>query len=275
MFLRQALDALTEAAQHPLALGMYVLVVVSWLVISLRIKRYRLLLRHLKKLPVKDRLKVLELEMGPLPKKGINAEQWLRSREQVFKLARMVITNLTIIIILTLAVFYFRVQASTGVSGRVTLDDEPVGNAIISVLGMSGQWDTNKNGDFKFDVVDVKSDSLTVTANFKAGVQTFFRDTTLSKNQLAGIYIKFRRLQTCIVAGQVIEIGTGLQVSGADVILSEKRGQGVTDSAGYFHFEAKGSPFENVKATVIHKGLSFNVGVILGSKENNIPFGSQ
>lgn len=280
MFLKQALQALGIAAQHPLAVGLYILVVASWLVISLRVKRHRALLNQLKTLPEKDRLKALELEIGPLPKKGIDAEQWLRAREQVFKLARIGIFSVTAIIILSLAVFYFmQLQASAkalSVSGRVTLDGKPSGNAQISLVGVEGQWFTDLNGGFNFEIVDMTtSDSITLAIACSTNYRTVSLDTTLSKTALTAIQLHLRAPSLCIFAGQVIEIGTGNPVPGAQIILDDNRGIGVTDSLGFFHFIARGRPYESIRATVVKNGkVGFSGGVTL-SEENRIPFRRQ
>jgi len=128
MFLKQALEALVAAAQHPLALGMYVVVVVAWLVLSLRVTRHRALLRHLEALPEGDRLIALELEMGPLPKKGITAEQWLRGRAQVFSVVRWLVVAVTLIVVLSLAVFAYLGASpkSLAIGGRITVDGAPL-----------------------------------------------------------------------------------------------------------------------------------------------------
>jgi len=276
MFLEKALQALGVAAQHPLALGMYVLVIVSWLVISLRVKRHRALLRRLDALPEKDRLKALELEIGPLPKKGINAEQWLRAREQVFKLARLGILCVAAIIILSLAVFYFLQAApkSVVVAGQVTLDNRPLENATITVVGVAGEWTTDRNGAFHFQIADLlKSDSLTLTVVDTTGYEAVRLDTTVAKNAAAALLLKLTAPSTHFIAGRVLEEGTGNFIAGAEIVLEGNRGSGTTDARGYFRFAARGKRFEAVKAIFSHPNYQTSRRGLTISEDNQISLG--
>ena len=278
MFLRLAFDALKEAAHHPLALGMYVLVVVSWLLISWRVKRHRILLRNLQKLPEEDRLKALELEIGrPLPRDGIDAEEWLRSRDQSFRLARLGILSLTAIMVFSLAVFYFvQIRAATKalvVSGDVRLDDRTIGNATISIVGFDGQWTTHSNGAFKIETIDaIESDSITLRISCSTNFETLSLDTTISKYELTGIQLRLKTPMLCIIAGQVLESVTKDPVSGARVILAEDRGSDITNSLDYFRFEVRGRPTEPVKAMVVLNDQIGYDGWIQLSQDIYIPF---
>src|SRR5437867_5917658 len=80
-FLKSLLQALPQAASSPYALVAYLAVLVGWLVIALKVNRNKQLLAHIDKLPSKDRLSALQLEMGAVTiKEGMTPEQWIRTR---------------------------------------------------------------------------------------------------------------------------------------------------------------------------------------------------
>ncbi|MBN1349368.1 CHAT domain-containing protein [candidate division KSB1 bacterium] len=272
-FFKHAFEALSAAAQHPLSVGLYVLLVVSWLVISLRSKRHRTLLHHLEKLPEKDRLKALELEMGPIPKKGINAEQWLRGRAQIFKLARLGALCITAIIVLSLAVYYY-LHASPeiiSIDGQVILDNSPLNNATVTVIGASGQWKTDPDGGFHLQIPsNLDSDSISLAVTFDAAFQKFRHDTTVHKNAAKALQINLTSPLTHIIAGHVLEEGSGIPIEGAKIVLEGNRGSGSTDSAGYFHFSAKGKSYEAVDATITHPNYQPLPGGLTISTDNQI-----
>jgi hypothetical protein len=80
-FIRTALAALPAAATSGKALAAYAIAIAAWVIISFRVSRNRNLLKNLEKLPERDRLKALTIEMGSVPlKEGASAEQFLRAR---------------------------------------------------------------------------------------------------------------------------------------------------------------------------------------------------
>jgi hypothetical protein len=133
MFLEKALQALGAAAQHPLALGMYVLVIVSWLVGALHTKRLRVLLINIIALPEKVQREIIKREMPKWSPEN-DLERWL----ELIKLARLGILCIAAIIILSLALFYFLQAApkSIVVAGQATLDNRPLENATITGLAL-------------------------------------------------------------------------------------------------------------------------------------------
>lgn len=97
-------DALPNAAHSPLALVAYAMVVTAWAVLGWRIRRNRNLLAHLEKLPEKDRLEALRLEMGEQSlKTALNAEQWLRARIHKFVLIGFSILCLAVVLVFAIA----------------------------------------------------------------------------------------------------------------------------------------------------------------------------
>lgn len=70
---------ITAAGKNPLTLVALLLILLTWVVVTLKVRRNKQLLHSLDKLPEKDRLKALEAEMGHSKiKGGISADQWLR-----------------------------------------------------------------------------------------------------------------------------------------------------------------------------------------------------
>jgi len=270
MSFQGALRTLVEVAEHPLAVGLYALVVVAWLVLSLRVKRHQILLRHLQTLPEADRLKALELEMGPIPKKGIDAEQWLRARAQVFNLARWIIVAITGVIILSLVV-YLQLKAGprlVSVSGHVRLNDGPLPNGLLATLtiaGMRDQWQTDANGNFEFQIPAVaKSDSLTLIAAAHAPFLAVQRETTVAKTAATGIHLNLTTPTSHFIGGRVLEEGSGAPVRRARVSLDADRGSGETDADGHFRFLARGDSLDRVEVTVSHPRYeTFHGGLVL------------
>lgn len=265
MFWQKALEAIGNTAQDPLALAMFVVLVVSRLVVALRVRRYRDLLHNLEKLPEKDRLKALEHETGPLPKKGINAEQWLRARQQTYRLAGFGIFCVMLIIIGAFAVFYYlNADQSLPVGGKVYLDDVPLPQATISVLGQTGQWQTDTNGAFQFQLPNMNADSLTFSISHTTDSEPLRLDTTVAIAALTSLRFDLKTTKRSALAGQVVEEGTGRPITGAGLMVAPDRGSGRTDSLGYFHFEVQGHPFERIDVSVSHPDYeNKTVGLVL------------
>jgi hypothetical protein len=213
------------------------------------------LLRQLRDLPERDRFKALELEMGPVPKGGINAEEWLRGRAQTFSLARWLILMVTVTIVLGLAAFVYlkRPPPSVVFGGRATLDGLPLVGATIKVIGVNGEWRTDQNGGFRGEIPDnLSGDSIALTVLYAADLQNKNYDTTLAKRGADVIILSFATEANHAISGQVIEARTGQPISGASITVSGDRGSGRTDVEGHFRFAVRGKPFERVQATVSH-----------------------
>ena len=264
MFWQKALEALNNTAQDPLVVVMFIVLVVSRLVIALRVKRFRSLGRQLKELPEDDRLEALKHEMGPVPE-DINAEQWLRARQQTYRLAGFGIFCAMLIIIGAFAVFYYlNADQSLPVGGKVYLDDVPLPLASISVLGQNGQWQTDPNGAFLFQLPNMTADSLTFSISHATDSEPLRLDTTVAIEALPSLRFDLKTTKRSVLAGQVVEEGTGRPIAGAELMVAPDRGSGRTDSLGYFHFEVQGHPFERVEVSVSHPEYeSKTVGLVL------------
>src|SRR5205823_374941 len=105
-FIKTSLAALPEAARSPLALVGYLAAIAAWAAIAWRVKRNKQLLRHLDKIPERDRLKALELEMGGLPlAPGLTPDQWLRARIQRYYFLAFAIVCAVAVVLFAIAFF--------------------------------------------------------------------------------------------------------------------------------------------------------------------------
>lgn len=103
-FLTQALKALPTVAKSPLALVAFIVVVLAWLILGLKVNRNRNVLKHLKDIPAKDRLAALEAEIGRVRiKSGLTADEYLRSRIHQYWLIGSIVLCLMIAVLFTLA----------------------------------------------------------------------------------------------------------------------------------------------------------------------------
>jgi len=130
MTIRELLDALPGAAISPYAFVAYVLLIVANVVIVWRVKRNKNLLDSLEKLPEDKRLEAIQLEMGvALPKHGLTAEQWLRSKiHQYYFMAfvAVIVCGTTIFV-----VAYWKDEKKTGEVGAwkntLTIEELKIG----------------------------------------------------------------------------------------------------------------------------------------------------
>jgi tetratricopeptide (TPR) repeat protein len=103
-FLKAALSAVPSAATNGYAFGAYALAVAAYVVIAWRVARNKSLLENLQKLPSKDRLSALEIEIGGVRlAAGISPEQWVRSRINRYYLVAFLATCVVVIAIAALA----------------------------------------------------------------------------------------------------------------------------------------------------------------------------
>jgi hypothetical protein len=130
---------------------------------------------------------------------------------------------------------------------------------------------TDRNGAFHFQIADLlKSDSLTLTVIDTTGYEVIRLDTTVAKNAAAALLLKLTAPSTHIIAGTVLEEGTGKVIAGVEIVLEGNRGSGATDARGYFRFAAPGKLFEGVEATINHPEYeNTQVGLTL-SEDNRI-----
>jgi len=105
-FLNHALDSLPTVASSPLSLIAYLLAIIAWVVVASKVRRNGQLLSHLEKLPEKDRLKALELEMGmPRLRVGLAPEQWLRHKIHNYYFLAFFTLCALILLLATISIF--------------------------------------------------------------------------------------------------------------------------------------------------------------------------
>jgi hypothetical protein len=273
---KEWLAALVAIADHPLAIGIYALLVVSWLILSLRVNRHRSLLRQIEKIPEPDRIKALELEMGPIPREGIDAEQWLRARAQVFNLARWVALGLTVVVLSSFAVYLNAAPKQLTVNGRVLFkggalpDERP---ATVVLAGVKDQeWPTDRAGNFAFTVTDViAGDSLRLTAIHRGAVEVVQAGVAVAKANATGVTIDLVPRATRFMAGHVVEERTGRPIQGATVTIVGDRGAGSTNAVGSFRFVARGDSLQEIELVVTHPQYrTFRGGMVLAEQGNRI-----
>jgi hypothetical protein len=103
------LAALQTAASNPLAYGAYIITVLAWLVIALKVQRHKVLLRQIGSLPETDRLAAISLEMGaPQVQGGVSAEQWLRGRIHTYYLVGFCALCVTVFAITALTFYSYK-----------------------------------------------------------------------------------------------------------------------------------------------------------------------
>lgn len=84
-FIKALPSTIGAASKNPLALIALLILLASWVIVSLKVHRNRELLRSLGRLPQKDRLTALEAEYGIVKiKGGMSAEQWLKQQSQTY-----------------------------------------------------------------------------------------------------------------------------------------------------------------------------------------------
>lgn len=106
-FLTAALSAIPAAATSGTAFAAYALALGAYALSVWRVSRNKNLLDKLHKLPPKDRLKALELEIGGVRlRSGISPEQWVRSRVHKYYLVAFLATCVVMIAVATLATAY-------------------------------------------------------------------------------------------------------------------------------------------------------------------------
>lgn len=121
------IDSLKLIGDQPLALVGYIAIVGAWLYASLLNRKAIALFRAIKSLPEEDRLKAITLEYRVVPKSGLTAEQWLRSRQTSYIFAAFALTCFVAIFIIGTAIWL----ASKSVSVHGASAPAPVTAGIV------------------------------------------------------------------------------------------------------------------------------------------------
>lgn len=171
---RELFNALTASlptvATSPLALVAYLITVVSWVVISFRVRRNKQLLAHIKDFPERDRAQVFRDEIGSVKlKEGLSPEQYLRSKIHQYYFYGFAILALVAVIIIITAVLTvgwgkasFRVGlAAEGpeTENRPDAARAPIGKADPLYEPLGEQAKFTAGGDEQGPRVKVESDA--------------------------------------------------------------------------------------------------------------------
>lgn len=114
-FIKLAFEVLPTTAKHPFAFVGYIVVTLSWVALAWKVKRNNILLSHLQKLPKKDRLEALRLEMGAIQlKEGLSPEQWIRYRQHIYYFIAFLVGCLAVVVMFAIvAVQTSKLESST------------------------------------------------------------------------------------------------------------------------------------------------------------------
>jgi hypothetical protein len=105
-FLRSLLASLPDAAKSDRALVAYAIAALVWLIIGLRVFRNRNVLKSLEKLPKRDRLAALQMEMGAVPiREGVSAEQFLKARIHAYYFWGFIAVCMVVVLLFGIASF--------------------------------------------------------------------------------------------------------------------------------------------------------------------------
>jgi len=129
------LKALKIVADSPLALVGYIGILASWLAFVLQDKKSGQIIRALKELPEDQRLEALRLSYKTVPRSGISADQWLRSKRYVYLLAALLVTCFVVLAIVA-GSFWIRGKQVTlqPLSPSVQPTGPPVGTTVIGTV---------------------------------------------------------------------------------------------------------------------------------------------
>ena len=162
MNITELLAHLREVASSPYAFVAYVAVVAAWAYVATAQYRLRTISKIIGNLPEGERAKILLKEYNTLPRSGLTAEQWIRSRRQMLFflafLALLVCT--TILIVITVSTVPSHRKASLSLVDMLVVDTDEFPKLEIKVRNNSdgvvflkraeittlGQWDLPATG---------------------------------------------------------------------------------------------------------------------------------
>lgn len=130
------LQGLEQAAKSPLAFVAYCFIVIGWLSILWKESRIKNISKALGLLPKNERLKALELEYKLIPKKGLNADEYLTQMRRKYYFLAFGLTTVAVLIVATLTIYRYiqldrinvanetmNVAYETFIRGTTTADD--------------------------------------------------------------------------------------------------------------------------------------------------------
>jgi hypothetical protein len=135
MDIQKFLGALKTAGTNPIALVGYLVVVAAWVYVKTTDGRLKFIAKTIKDLPETDRLEILKKEYNTTPRKGLSAEEWIKSRKQLLLFFGFITTVLAIVVIGLAAISRSVSTADKPASATnklVTVPSPPVTNSLPS-----------------------------------------------------------------------------------------------------------------------------------------------
>jgi hypothetical protein len=162
MEITQFMSHLKDVASSPYALIGYIVVIVAWVYVVTAQGRLRNISKIISELPEEDRSKILLREYNTSPRKGLTAEQWIRSRQHtlLFLVFLAIILCGTILVIVTIYTKPSHRNASLSLVDLLVIETDEFPKIEIKVrnnsdevvflkkadLSTLGQWDLPKPG---------------------------------------------------------------------------------------------------------------------------------
>jgi hypothetical protein len=153
--INQILKGISTAASNPLAFVSYIVALIAWVLIRIRVGRNKNLLERLKDLPKADRLEALKAEMGVLPiREGLSPEQWIRSRINRYYFLGFVVLCAVFVILFAIsayaAIFKEKLapnSVSDAIKTEVVISDQRLMRAVAEVdLGVGNDFVISRLG---------------------------------------------------------------------------------------------------------------------------------
>jgi hypothetical protein len=191
------LKALKTVADSPLALVGYIGVLASWLIAALQDKKSGQVIRALKELPEDQRLQALRWSYKTVPRDGISAEQWLRSKRYAYLLTAFLVTCFVLLAI-SAGTLWLRGKLANTQPPLPRVQTPAVANATTIVANVSDNKGVvgNVTGNVYIDAHERHSQELT-----RVETETFLQanrgniDRCLSRLSKRYYYIDFVFLQ--------------------------------------------------------------------------------
>jgi hypothetical protein len=124
--LKAVSEIITAAKSSPLALMALVVLLATWVIVTLQVKKSAVALKHLSDVPEKDRLKALEVAMGSVPMKAkLSPEQWLRNRVYQLGFFAFALVCLVVLLLVAMAQYGKQEELKSGISISLRQPEAP------------------------------------------------------------------------------------------------------------------------------------------------------
>jgi hypothetical protein len=143
MELSHFLSQLRSVGTSPYAFAAYIAVVAAWVYTTSARHRLNKVAQVLKDLPPKDRIKLIEQEYRTSPRKGLSAEQWIRSRRHTLLLVAFlsVLICATVVVIIAFVLSFSGDQRTSADLGelresmeRLNAESQEIRNGLLTLI---------------------------------------------------------------------------------------------------------------------------------------------